>query len=588
MLAVEYYREKHGLRDISISGFLPFSSAQCMAVRNDWPILAAILQKALDTITPEEHAAIYRNAMQTYFPQKRESLVREEILIAVLLVLLGIFLWNRKLRREVRQSIELEKALAKSERNLRTMFDHNVSANLIVDPKTFEILDCNRAAEQFYGYSREQLLKMTGRDLSLSLHSFPQNTDRIYHFEEQHKTATGKLLDVEVYGRYTNQSNRKVFFTAIHDITESKRFARESNQWISALSQAYEAIIIIDFFGKIEFANAAAERMSGYSSAELLKMNIDFQRESFNATVHESIWKTIRSGNSWKGIYSWKNKNGSMNTTQCIVTPVRNQVNEIINYIVLYRDISEHMRLTEQLEFSQKLEVVGRLAGGVAHDFNNMLQIILGNVEIILDQIPSTHAIVNDLHAIKSATIHCAELTKELLAFARKQPILPKVINLNDAIVQILSIMRRMLGESIQLTWMPQSGVKNVFMDPVQIKQILVNLCSHARDSIDAIGTVSITIMDVNIDETFRQCHPESRIGAFVRLTVADTGPSLTAEEIKHIFEPFFTTKKIGAATGGLGLATVYGIVRQNKGFITVTSEAGVGNAFNIYLPAVA
>jgi PAS domain S-box-containing protein len=244
----------------------------------------------------------------------------------------------------------------------------------------------------------------------------------------------------------------------------------------------------------------------------------------------------------------------------------------------------EKARLQAQFQQAQKMESVGRLAGGVAHDFNNMLQAILSNVEMALGEIPANSPAHESLEAIRSCAERSADLTRQLLAFARRQAIAPKVLDLNDTVEGLLKMMRRLIGEDINLTWVPAVGLWPVRVDPTQIDQILANLCVNARDAIGGVGKIIIETGNAAIDDAYCSGHPGSAKGEYVLLTVSDDGCGMDKEVLGRIFEPFFTTKGIGVGTG-LGLATTYGIVKQNDGFVQVHSEPGRGTTFQIYLP---
>ncbi len=243
----------------------------------------------------------------------------------------------------------------------------------------------------------------------------------------------------------------------------------------------------------------------------------------------------------------------------------------------------EKIKLESQLQQAQKMESVGRLAGGVAHDFNNMLTVILGNAELGLMHLGPTNPVCNNLKEIKASAELSADLTRQLLAFTRKQTVVPKVIDLNDTISGMLKMLQRLIGEDIQFVWQPAPDSCLVKVDPSQIDQILANLCVNARDAIEDIGQITIEIGTCSIDADYCAAIPEATPGEYVRLTVSDDGSGMDKETIAHIFEPFFTTKGLGEGTG-LGLATVYGIVTQNNGFINIFSEYGKGTTFMIYL----
>jgi len=248
---------------------------------------------------------------------------------------------------------------------------------------------------------------------------------------------------------------------------------------------------------------------------------------------------------------------------------------------------AEAANLQEQLFHAQKMESVGRLAGGVAHDFNNMLGVIIGHTDLAMAKLAPADPVIGNMREIRRAAEHSADLTKQLLAFARKQTIHPCPMDLNATVPQALKMLRRLIGESIQLLFTPEAGLWTVQMDPAQLDQILANLAVNARDAIAGAGTITIATSNVVLDEEFAASHPTARTGEFVLLSVTDTGCGMDPETLSHLFEPFFTTKRLGEGTG-LGLATIYGIVSQNRGFILVSSHVGRGSEFRVYMPRCA
>jgi PAS domain S-box-containing protein len=269
----------------------------------------------------------------------------------------------------------------------------------------------------------------------------------------------------------------------------------------------------------------------------------------------------------------------------------RIQMNKRFLLLGIFRDLTERKRaeaarekLEDQLRQAQKMESVARLAGGVAHDFNNMLCVIIGRAELALAKLSPADPTRSDLLEVIMAGRHSASLTRQLLAFARKQVIAPRVLDLNDTVGGILTMLQRLIGENIDLRWEPGTNVWSVKMDPSQVDQILANLVVNARDAITDVGKVTIATEKVEIDAVYCTTHADAAPGSYVMLAVSDNGQGMDQEVVAHLFEPFFTTKETGKGTG-LGLATVFGIVKQNHGFIDVHSEPGKGTAFKIYLP---
>ncbi len=275
---------------------------------------------------------------------------------------------------------------------------------------------------------------------------------------------------------------------------------------------------------------------------------------------------------------------GALRNYRIVTSPIFNAWGEVTAVIEMVEDITEKLTLESQYRQAQKMEAVGQLAGGVAHDFNNMLGVILGYSEMALDNVNPAQPLHADLLAILNAAKRATAITRQLLAFARKQTIDPKVLDLNETLEVMLKMLRRLIGEDIDLVWLPRSGLWPVNMDPTQVEQILANLCVNARDAIAKVGKITIETENAAIDETYCTNHAGFVPGEYVMLVVSDDGWGIGEEILDKIFEPFFTTKEVGRGTG-LGLATVYGIVKQNNGFINVYSERGKGTTFKIYLP---
>jgi len=385
------------------------------------------------------------------------------------------------------------------------------------------------------------------------------------------------------------QASQKAALSLLEDLNAENRSRKakeaELQKVTMAIEQAGEVIMITDPAGMIQYVNPAFETVSGYTREEAVgKTSAILKSGKQDPAFYQNLWKTIASGRIWQGSMVNKRKDGTLYTEDATISPVCDATGKIINYVGVKRDITAHLELTAQLQQAQKMESVGRLAGGVAHDYNNMLSIILGYTELAMAKIDATNPMHADLQEVFNAAMRSTDITRQLLAFARKQTVAPVVLDLNTTVEDMLKMLRRLIGEDISLAWLPAAGLWPVKIDPSQVDQILANLCVNARDAIKGVGKVTIETANVIFDDAYCAMHRGFAPGAFVLLAVGDNGCGMDKETLDHIFEPFFTTKEIGKGTG-LGLATVYGIVKQNDGFINVYSEPGHGTVFKVYLP---
>ena len=369
------------------------------------------------------------------------------------------------------------------------------------------------------------------------------------------------------------------------DISARRRAEAEREKMLMAIEQVGETIVITDPEGNIEYVNPAFERITGYTKAEVIGQNPRILKSGKqDQQFYHQMWETIAAGKTYTGHLINKRKDGTYYTDDTTISPVLDAKDRLVAYVSVKRDVTAQLALEEQFHQAQKMESVGRLAGGVAHDFNNMLGVILGHTELAIEQVRPTSPLYSNLAEIHKAAQRSADLTRQLLAFARKQNASPQVLDCNDTVTGMITMLRRLIGEGIDLAWMPGANLWPIKIDPAQIDQILANLCVNARDAIDSIGKVIIETKNVILDPDHGTRHATHAPGEYVMLAVSDSGCGMDQNTLENIFEPFFTTKEVGKGTG-LGLATVYGIVQQNRGFIDVTSELGKGARFKIYLP---
>ncbi len=379
---------------------------------------------------------------------------------------------------------------------------------------------------------------------------------------------------------------------AIHNAQlyqEARRSAAELRLESAALNAAANSIVITDRNGTIEWVNPAFTALTYYRAEEAIGKN---PRELSRSGLHDQrfyrdLWNTILAGHVWHGEVTNRRKDGSLYCEEQSITSVKDTHGELTHFVAIGRDLTEQKRLEAQLLQAQKMEVVGRLASGIAHDFNNLLTVINGTAELVLTDLKEGDTLRTDLQAIGKAGMRAASLTRQLLAFSRKQIMKPVALNLNSLLADLQDMVQRLIGEDVALMIVPAKDVGHVMADPGQIEQVVMNLAVNARDAMANGGMLTIETRNVDLDEAAAAAHPSLQPGPHVRLAISDTGGGMDEATRVQIFEPFFTTKELGKGTG-LGLSTVYGILKQSGGSIGVSSELGRGTTFTIYLPLVA
>ena len=484
-------------------------------------------------------------------------------------------------------------ALQESEKRYRSLFEQ-VPVSLFRTAPDGQCLDVNPANVQMLGYpDQDSLLQINVKDLYVepedrrSWLDIALRNQAVNNFEVRLRRFDGSIIWVRLTCRIIRDGEGKIlhYEGCAEDITERKQAEASVRKLSQAVEQSPVSIVITDTFGKIEFVNTKFTQVTGYSSEDVIGRNPKILASGQTAReTYRHLWKTIRSGNVWRGEFSNRKKNGDIFLEHATIAAVKNAEGIITHFVAVKEDITERNKLEEQLRQTQKMESVGQLAGGVAHDFNNMLGVILGHAELALNRTGSDDPRRQNLEAIQAAGLRSVEITRQLLAFARKQTIMPKILDLNSTVDGMLKLLRRLIGEDIDLRWLPETNLWPIKMDPSQIDQILANLCVNARDAIAGVGKITIETHNIVLDEAYCKQHVGFLPGGFVMLTVSDDGSGMDKETLNKIFEPFFTTKGLGKGTG-LGLATIYGIIKQNLGFINVYSELGHGSVFNIYLP---
>ncbi len=353
-----------------------------------------------------------------------------------------------------------------------------------------------------------------------------------------------------------------------------------------AVEQSADLVLITDKAGIIEYVNPAYETLAGFPKQEVVGHSPRmFKSGKHLPEFYQDMWRTILAGQVFRGVMVNRKKSGDLFFAEKTITPLRDAEGRITHFISNDRDITERRALESQLQQAQKMDAIGRLAGGVAHDFNNLLMVISAYSELTIESLPISDPSRRRVEEILGASRRATELTRQLLGFGRKQMQVLRIVDLNQVLQDICHTLPRLIGEDIELLFVPGPKLARVKVDPNQIEQIVMNLAANARDAMPQGGKLMIETINTRLDEAYVSSHSVPA-GDYVLLTVTDSGKGIGAEHLSNIFEPFYTTKEEGMGTG-LGLATVYGIVKQSSGFIWVYSEIGLGTAFKIYLPQV-
>lgn len=376
------------------------------------------------------------------------------------------------------------------------------------------------------------------------------------------------------------------------DCTERERVVDELRKLSHAVEQSPVSVVITDLDGKIEYVNPKFTRITGYTFEEAHGQNPRILKSAESPPeVYRQLWQTIISGGTWCGELHNKKKNGELYWEYASISPITDSFGKPAHFIAVKEDITERKKAEEslhqaeeQLLQSQKMEAVGQLAGGIAHDFNNLLTAIIGYSELLLERLRAEEPLRADVEEIRKAGQRAASLTRQLLAFSRKQVLQPKVFNLNSVVAEIEKMISRLIGEDIELVTLLDPALGNIKADQGQIEQVLLNLVVNSRDAMPHGGKLIVETQ--NLDVTSREKSADLPAGSYVVLSVADSGEGMDPETKSHIFEPFFTTKGQGKGTG-LGLSTVYGIVMQSGGEIRIQSERGQGTICKVFLPRV-
>ncbi len=374
-----------------------------------------------------------------------------------------------------------------------------------------------------------------------------------------------------------------VYCSLLANIMERKAAESERGRLAVAVEQSAEAVLISDLNGTITYVNPAFERITGYQASEVLGLNPRILKSGrHDMAFYERMWAALLAGEAWTGRITNRRKDGALYESEQTTSPIRDSKKNTVGYLTVSQDVTRSIQMENELRQAQKMDSIGRLAGGIAHDFNNLLTGILGFTKVVMEDLGPQHPSRADLEEIMRAGDRAAKLTRQLLAFGHKQVLKIQPLDLRAVVTSMDSMLRRTMGEHIELVTDLPDTMRHVEADHGLIEQVIMNLVLNARDAMPRGGILILRALPVEVGESMVQRHPEAKPGPYVLLSVKDDGTGMTESIKQQAFEPFFTTKEKGR---GLGLSTVYGIVRQFGGFVELDSEPGQGTEVRLYFP---
>ena len=461
----------------------------------------------------------------------------------------------------------------------RTMLWHNEAMTMMLHYHPEELCGKNVRMiypdDQEYGRVTEALKKLNKMNEPMEI-------------ETKWITKDGHLLDILIhFVVFEAHPESPLILKIAQDITEKVRLSNDINHLAEAIHHSSDAVVVTDKAGNITYINPAFSHMTGFSYEEVIGQNPRFLKSGKQSDeFYRNLWKTISNGLTWKGQLVNKKKDGTLYTVDATISPVFSKQGKITAYVAVKRDITEKLRLERQLRQAQKLESIGLLASGIAHDFNNLLQAIYGYTQLLILERGSDAPDLDKLHTIERATQRAIDLVNQILIFSRKATPQKRVINLNHEIRLATKLLNRTIPKMINIKLQLSDNLLPIVADPIQVQQIVMNLCANARDAMPEGGEIVLKTRNELIDKGDSTLPPDAEPGRYVVLEISDSGTGIPREHMERIFDPFFTTKEKGKGTG-LGLSVVYGIVKEHHGWIRCDSQLGKGTRFEIFLPVM-
>ena len=568
-----------------------------------------VIGKPISILVPENHANEIANILarlaqgervedyETTTISKRGDLIEISLTASPVRDPSDAIIGSSTIAHDITARKRAREAEHKSETQYQLLFDANPLPMWVFDRKSLAFLAVNEAAVRHYGFSREEFADMTILDIrpDADISRLRKYLSRREHGLDspevwRHRKKDGSIVYVEITAHSLDFQGREAELVLAHDITDRKKTEERLRQSEERFSKAFRSspfgiTIATESDCRMVDANPAFLKMVGYNREEVIGRRLKELNLWTEAQQQDLICQQLANHDQAKLFeLRFQSRSGEAKLVQFATERIRLHDESCV--LTIIHDITEARRLEQQLRQAQKMEAMGRLAGGISHDFNNLLSVIIGYCDLSQEHLDSEHPVGKHVEQIKKAGERAAALTRQLLAFSRQQVLQPRTLNLNAVVNNISKMLQRLIGEDISLVFKPAEPLRSVRVDLGQAEQVLMNLAVNARDAMPEGGKIVIETANVELDESYSRIHEPVQPGSYVMLSVSDTGVGMDQATLARIFEPFFTTKEPSRGTG-LGLSMVYGIVKQSGGHIWVYSEPFRGTAVKVYLPSV-